>query len=121
MTALTNFRLIAPEFSNEVDATVNLYIEISASFINASSYINADLALAYQAASLMLARKASATGVSGGALISEKEGDLERRYSTPSLGGDTDIYMVQLNRLGAAAGFGGCSVVTRMFDVVPSI
>ena len=120
-TSLEYFRLIAPEFSVELDATVNIYIGMAASFINASAYVNPELALAYQAASLMLASKNSAIGVTGGALISEKEGDLERKFSAPKKGESTDIYMAQLLRLGSATGLGSCAVLTRMFDVIAPI
>lgn len=115
-TSLEYFRLVAPEFSGELDATVNTYIGMAASFVNSGAFINPELALAYQAASLMLASKASATGVTGGALISEKEGDLQRQYAAPKAGEVTDIYLAQLQRLGAATGFGAGAILTRMAD-----
>ena len=117
-TSLEYFRLVAPEFSGELDATVNAYIGMASSFINAAAYVNPELATAYQAASLMLSSKNSESGVTGGALIREKEGDLERHYAAPKIGAAHDIYLAQLLRLGAATGFSGCAVLTRMFDVI---
>jgi len=121
ITSLEYFRLIAPEFASESELTVGLYLDMAASFVNSAAYVNPELATAYQAASLMLESKNSASGVTGGALIREKEGDLERQYSAPKTGAATDIYMAQLLRLGAATGIGGCAVLTRMFDVIAPI
>lgn len=115
MTALTTFRLIAPEFSGENDATVNQFIALAPSFINVNLYSDSlDLAIALKAASLMLARKKSASGQSsGGELLMEKEGDLQRSYSagsSSSILGSKNQYELMLDRLSLSIGFGG---VTR--------
>ena len=125
MTALTTFRLIAPEFSGETDETVSQFISLAPSFINVNLYGDSlDLAIALKAASLMLARKNSASGQSGGAeLLMEKEGDLQRSYGAATGKNDgLDIYMQQLRDLNINLGinqYGGA--MTRMADWVPAL
>lgn len=125
MTALTTFRLIAPEFSGEDDATVNQFIALAPSFINVNLYGDSlDLAIALKAASLMLARKNSASGQSsGGELLMEKEGDLQRTYGASTGNNDgLDIYMQQLRDLNMNLGVNQYSgALTRMADWVPSL
>lgn len=119
-TSLQYFRLVAPEFATELDATVNSWLDMAASFVDSAAYVNPELALALQAASLMLNAKNSANGqTAGGALVREKEGDLERQYAAPNSGED-DIYLAQLKKLGAATGIGYSAGITRMGDWVPS-
>ena len=125
MTALTTFRLIAPEFSGETDETVSQFIALAPSFINVNLYGDSlDLAIALKAASLMLARKNSASGQSGGAeLLMEKEGDLQRSYGAATGNNDgLDIYMQQLRDLNMNLGINQYSgSMTRMADWVPSL
>lgn len=113
-TSLEYFRIIAPEFAAELDATVNAFITLAADFIDASLYTNANLALAYMAASLMYQQKQSASGQSSGLdLKREREGDLEREYgvSTSSSTMTKDIYQQQLDML--ARSFSGACIMTR--------
>lgn len=120
MTALTNFRLIAPEFSSESDETVNSFIALASIFIHYEAFADADLATALKSASLMLVRKNSASGASEGVITMEKEGDLQRSYSESTLNNGADIYQKMLNDLAIASGigFGG---ITRMADMTPSL
>ena len=125
MTALTTFRLIAPEFSGEDDATVNQFIALAPSFINVSLYGDSlDLAIALKAASLMLARKNSSLGQSSGSeLTMEKEGDLQRSYGASKGKNDgLDLYMQQLRDLNINLSINQYSgAMTRMADWVPSL
>jgi hypothetical protein len=126
MTALTVFRTLAPEFAAESDATVNEFLALSPSFVNVALYPaeSADIAIALKAASLMLARKNSASGQSsGGELIREREGDLERSYGAASSKNDgLDIYAQQLRDLTLAAGVNQYSAsITRMADSIPAL
>ena len=112
-TSLEYFRIIAPEFSTELDSTVNAFITLSSDFIDATQYTNANLALAYMAASLMYQQKQSASGQSSGLdLTMEKEGDLQRSYGKNSSSTMTkDIYQQQLDML--ARSFLGACIMTR--------
>lgn len=126
MTQLSTFRLIAPEFAGESDATVNEFLVLAPLFITLSNYAIAsqDLAVALKAASLMLARKNSASGQSsGGELLSEKEGDLQRSYGAAKGQNDgLDLYMQQLRDLELMNGVSRSSAsLTRMADLVPSL
>lgn len=126
MTALTVFRTLAPEFAAESDATVNEFLALAPSFVNVALYPaeSADIAIALKAASLMLARKNSASGQSsGGELIREREGDLERSYGAASSKNDgLDIYAQQLRDLTLAAGVNQYSAsITRMADSIPAL
>ena len=126
MTALTKFRLLAPEFTGEPDATVNELLSLAQSFVNLSLYQGeaVDIATALKAASLMLARKNSATGQSGGGEVSmEKEGDLSRSYGKSSKFNEgMDIYMRQLRDLNLTLGINQYgAALTRMADWVPAL
>lgn len=111
-TSLEYFRLVAPEFSDELVVSVNSFIELAAAFIDPAIFANAELALAYQAASLMYQQKQSAGGVSNGmAITMEKEGDLARQYRSSNTGINKDIYMQALDKL--AVQFIGSSIMTR--------
>jgi hypothetical protein len=126
MTTIEFFRIVAPEFSGESDATVNQFIALAPSFINVNLYADdsLNLALALKTASLMLARKNSASGQSsGGELLSEKEGDLQRSYGAAIGKNDgLDIYMQQLRDLNMNLGINQYSAsTTRMADLVPSL
>jgi len=114
MTPLEAFRIAAPEFAAESDATVNQYLTMATLYINVAGYpVDAQpLAQALKAASLMVLRKTSLTGGSaGGAIIEEREGDLTRKYSEASSSTITDIYADQLDKLGLA--YFGLGIMTR--------
>ena len=126
MSALPKFRLLAPEFSGELDATVNEFLAIAPNFVNLALYTGeaVDIATALKAASLMLARKNSATGQSSGGEVSmEKEGDLSRSYGAASKFNEgLDIYMQQLRDLNLALGINQYgAALTRMADLVPAL
>ena len=114
-TSLEYFRIIATEFASATDDTVNAFIGLAGNFINAGLYLNPELALAYQAASLMYQQKQSSEGNSSGLdLTMEKEGDLQRSYgksSNSSNGITKDIYQQQLDML--AKSFSGACIMTR--------
>lgn len=107
--------MVAVEFDCELDATVNTFITLAGDFINADLFDNKELALALQAASLMLMRKQSSTGESSGLdLMREREGDLEREYARGerlSTSSTKDIYQKQLDML--AISFAGSCIMTR--------
>ena len=116
MTSLQYFRLIAPEFDAESDATVNEFITMAALFVSVDLYDGetASLAVALKAASLMLSKKKSSTGASdGGTVVEEKEGDLMRKYSTDAgSNAVVDIYEQQLKQL--SLGISGAGIMTRV-------
>lgn len=124
--SLETFRLIAPEFAGESDATVNSMLTMAALYVNLDLYpvASQDLAQSLKAASLMLSRKNSANGQSsGGELLSEKEGDLQRSYGAATGQNEgMDIYAQQLRDLELASGLNRYSAsVTRMADQVPGL
>lgn len=113
-TPLEAFRIVAPEFAAEPDATVNQYLTMATLFINVTGYPadSQPYAQALKAASLMVARAKSLTGgSSGGTVIEEKEGDLTRKYSEATSADITDIYADQLDQLGLA--YFGLGIMTR--------
>lgn len=94
MSVLSNFRLIAPEFSTMLDADVNEWIDliVNAQLIDVSCLSPAakqDLATALYTAHLiwLSTYKQSGSGVTGN-IRSEREGDLSRSYG--ALTGDAD-------------------------------
>ena len=116
MTALEYFRLVAPEFAAESDITVQSFLDLAPLYINLALYSGEQqaLATALQAASLMVQRKKSATGASGGGtVIEEKEGDLMRKYSSGEAASNVvDIYANQLAML--SAGVMSVGILTRI-------
>lgn len=92
MTALEYFRLLAPEFASEPDATINQWLSIAGSLtdLGCMDAERAAMALALYAAHMLSI--ATSSGQNGGAatgvITSEKEGDLQRNYGAVS-GGDT--------------------------------
>jgi hypothetical protein len=89
MTALEYFRLIAPEFASVGDATVGQWLTIAARLADVSR-LDAELgnmALALYAAHMLKLSTTSSSGASGSVRM-EKEGDLQRSYSTVK-GADT--------------------------------
>lgn len=117
-TQLEVFRIVAPEFSGELDATVQAFLDLAPLYINPEIYPveSRGLALVLKAASLMYQRKRSASGSSsGGAILEEKEGDLMRKYGATGKNGETlDIYEQQLRELSAGT-VAGMGILTRVY------
>lgn len=95
MTALEYFRLFAPEFSGETDATVNQWLAVAGALANTGCLDaeRAAMAQAYYAAHQMaLKAKVENSGGScgtSGPITMEKEGDLQRSYGAGPKGSDT--------------------------------
>ena len=88
MTALEYFRLLAPEYSATPDATVNQWLAVADLQATETCFTDdrAAMAQALYAAHLLALSEGGAS--SGGAIVSEREGDLSRTYATIK-GGDT--------------------------------
>ena len=86
MTALEYFRLLAPEYAATIDATVNKWLAMADLQAAETCFTDerAAMAQALYAAHLL----ALSEGGAGGAIVSEREGDLSRTYATIN-GGDT--------------------------------
>ena len=86
MTALEYFRLLAPEYAATIDATVNKWLAMADLQAAETCFTDerAAMAQALYAAHLL----ALSEGGAGGAIVSEREGDLSRTYATIK-GGDT--------------------------------
>ncbi len=85
MTPLEYFRLLVPAFSELSDAEVLEFLVVAENFVNVGCLTTepANLARAMYAAHLLFERQASNSAViGGGAVVREKEGDLEREYSS---------------------------------------
>jgi len=125
-TQLEVLRIVAPEFASVSDETVQGMLDLAPLFISPELYPveSRGLALVYQACILLLQRQSSESGTSGGGdLIREKEGDLERQFSSSQTKsnnhfGGASIYQNMLDRLSMNISMG---VITRMFDIIPSI
>jgi len=125
-TQLETLRLVAPEFAAESDVTVQAMLDLAPLIIEPLLYAEnvRGLALVYQACILLAHRLASEAGTAsmGGNLISEKEGDLERRFSagttSKSKTASKNQYEIMLDRLSINISMGG---ITRMFDVIAPI
>lgn len=87
MTALEYFRLLAPEYSATLDATVNQWLSVADLQAAETCFTDdrAEMAQALYAAHLLAL---STAGGAAGAVVSEREGDLSRTYATIK-GGDT--------------------------------
>ncbi|SHI61984.1 Protein of unknown function [Anaerovibrio lipolyticus DSM 3074] len=88
MTILEIFRVIAPEFKDVPDATVQANIDIYADMISRANFGKYyERAVAFYTAhnmalsNIMTASGSSSTDVTGGAIIREKEGDLEHQFA----------------------------------------
>lgn len=88
MTILEIFRVIAPEFADVTDEVVQANIDIYADMISRSNFGKYyGRAVAFYTAhnmaltKIMTSSGSTSTDVIGGAVIREKEGDLERQYS----------------------------------------
>lgn len=88
MTALEYFRLLAPEYAATSDATVNKWLAMADLQAAETCFTDerAAMAQALYAAHLLALSEGGAS--SGGAIVSEREGDLSRTYATIK-GGDT--------------------------------
>lgn len=88
MTALEYFRLLAPEYADTIDATVNKWLAMANLQAAETCFTDerAAMAQALYAAHLLALSEGGAS--SGGAIVSEREGDLSRTYATIK-GGDT--------------------------------
>lgn len=84
MTQLQYFRLLAPEFSSIIDATVEQWLSMAGTRINVAGLDTeraAQAAALYAAHSLRLTQTQASDGNAAlGAVVSEKEGDLQRTY-----------------------------------------
>lgn len=87
MTELEYFRLLAPEYSATPDATVNQWLSV-ADLQAAEACFTDDRAAMAQALYAAHLLTLSTAGSAVGAVVSEREGDLSRTYSTIK-GGDT--------------------------------
>ena len=96
MTELQYFRLLAPEFSTVVDATVEQWLSVARSVVAVTGLDGERAAMArslYAAHMLRLTQtQASSSSAAVGPVLREKEGDLERTYG--SLKG-SDIWLGQ--------------------------
>ena len=117
-TQLETLRLIAPEFASTSDTDVQKFLDLAPLFIDPLRYSveTRGLALVYQACSLMLGQKNSASGESSGLDVTmEKEGDLQRSYGRSGVSNSKsqvkDIYMQQLDLLSLQ--FSGGCIMTR--------
>ena len=88
MTALEYFRLLAPEYAATFDATVNQWLAMADLQAAETCFTDdrAAMAQALYAAHLLALSEGGAS--SGGAIVSEREGDLSRTYAAIK-GGDT--------------------------------
>ena len=88
MTAIEYFRLLAPEYAATIDATVNKWLAMADLQAAETCFTDdrAAMAQALYAAHLLALSEGGAS--SGGAIVSEREGDLSRTYATIK-GGDT--------------------------------
>ena len=128
-TQLETFRIIAPEFASSPDQTVQNFLDLAPLFIDPMLYPEdkRGLALVLQSASLMYNQKQSTTGSSsGGQLVREKEGDLERQYGNASSSSSStlknmprNIYLQQLDMM--SLGVTGVGIMTRMNGDVPAL
>lgn len=101
MTPLEYFRAIAAEYAEKADSEVLRWLDIAQSMYSAGLLAAERKALAdaYLAAHLIKMGEISGSSFSGGgsgtvpmgALISEKEGELERRYASAAKSSSTGI------------------------------
>lgn len=120
-TQIEIFRFIAPQFAAVSDEDVQIALDLAALFISVEAYPlgSRDLALALKAASILFVQAQSASGDGTNKVVTrEKEGDLERSYSSSSSSTVLDnIYEEQLVALGY--GTFGAHIMTRYGMVIP--
>ena len=92
MVALEYFRLIATEFVDIDDVTVNAMIDMASAFVSPKGFDNKyEQALAYYTAHLFAMRSivniggSTDTKIIAGNVSSEKEGDLQRSYGSSNI------------------------------------
>ena len=88
MTALEYFRLLAPEFAGVADATVNSWLAMADLQAAETCFTDDRAAMAQALYAAHLLALSEGGSVVGGAIVSEREGDLSRTYATIK-GGDT--------------------------------
>ena len=81
MTELEYFRLLAPEFASVPDATVNSWLTMAGNLIVVGC-LDAERAAMAQALYAAHLLTLSTAGGAVGAVVSEREGDLSRTYTT---------------------------------------
>ena len=93
--AIAVFRVVAPEFSQVTDATLETWFDLFAPMVSKKTFgVKYDLALAYFIAHVLAlqgvyATEGASTDGSVAGVKREKEGDLEREYAIP----DASDYM----------------------------
>lgn len=104
MTALQAFRLIAPEFAARSDADVNVILDFVVNELSPSKFgSDYEQAHAYLAAHFLawqgiIAAGSTSGAATGGAVVSEKEGDLSRSYADNSNQSGGGSFMSNLDR-----------------------
>ncbi len=88
MTALEYFRLLAPEYAATIDATVNKWLAMADLQAAETCFTDERAAMAHALYAAHLLALSEGGSVGGGAIVSEREGDLSRTYATIK-GGDT--------------------------------
>lgn len=83
MTALQYFRIFASEFGAVADATVETWITIATALVNTGCLDDdrANMAIALYAAHMYSLSLREGSAAVSGAVVREKEGDLERQYA----------------------------------------
>lgn len=88
---LKTLMAIAPEFDETPDIVLGVFYEIAESMVNIKAFgKKAQIALAYYIAHLITMHRitqeegASSTTALGGAVVMEKEDELQRQYAAPS-------------------------------------
>lgn len=96
MTILEIFRIVAPEFAEVPDETVLINIALYADMVSKKNFGKFyDKAVAFYTAhnmalsNLVAVEGSSGTSITAGAVVREKEGDLERQYSEGTKREDT--------------------------------
>lgn len=88
MTALEYFRLLAPEYAATIDATVNKWLAMADLQAAETCFTDERAAMAKALYAAHLLALSEGGSVVGGAIVSEREGDLSRTYAAIK-GGDT--------------------------------
>ena len=88
MTPLEYFRLLVPEFASVADATVNQWLVMADLQAAETCFTDERAAMAHALYAAHLLALSEGGASSGGAIVSEREGDLSRTYATIK-GGDT--------------------------------
>jgi len=118
MTALEYFRLLATEFADISDGTVNTWLTMAGNLIDVSCLDDERAAMAsalYAAHMLALSQRNAGGAFSQGAVTMEKEGDLSRSYGAMACG-DTWLGQTGYGQqyLDMTSGCFGASIMTRI-------